>query len=438
MSVPTPAALRPTPRPAVDVVDAAAAEASRFGRVDPDGTVYVRTPDGEVVVGQYAAGPPNEGLAFFVRRYLDLLVEIDLIRRRLGEARGTPEQAQAVLEKVRHALATTTFVGDIQALRDRCDQLAQEIQEAAAAKRAMREAERAASRAAREALAEEAETLSTSTSWRTATERFSEIVAQWTALPRVDRASEQVLWKRISGARTRFDKRRRQHFAELGTARKDALQAKRELITRAEELAQSTDWTGTARRFRDLVDAWKQAPRGSRQDEDRLWKRFKAAQDAFFAAKAAAERAAEEALLPNVATKEALVVEAEALLPISDTKAAKTALRSIAERWENAGDLPRADRERLEGRLRKVEEAVRRSEADSWRRSNPEARARAESTAQAFAQGIGRMETQLDAARARGDARETARLESALAQTRALLAAAESAADEFRGASAAR
>ena len=51
MRVPTPAALRPAPRTAPEPIDAASAEAGAFGRVDADGTVHLRTPEGDVVVG---------------------------------------------------------------------------------------------------------------------------------------------------------------------------------------------------------------------------------------------------------------------------------------------------------------------------------------------------------------------------------------------------
>ena len=108
-SVPTPAALRP---PTVKQ----GSDPSQFGRVTEDGTVYLNAPEGEVVVGQWAAGPPAEGLAFFGRKYDDLVVEIDLVSRRLGDGKATGEQAQGVLEKVREALAARSFVGDVPAL----------------------------------------------------------------------------------------------------------------------------------------------------------------------------------------------------------------------------------------------------------------------------------------------------------------------------------
>ena len=422
--VPTPAALRP---PTI----VTASDPGRFGRIADDGTVYLQAPEGEIVVGQWAAGTLAEGLAFFGRKYDDLVTEIDLIAKRIADGRANAEQAQVVLAKVREGLAARSFVGDVRALQSKCDEVEAAIATARAAAAEARAQARIRAAAAREALVAEAERLGTSTAWKATTERFAAMVEEWKTLPHADRATEQALWKRLSTARAHFDKARRAHFAELDSVRKTATTRKRELIAQAETLAQSTDWATAGRRLRDLMTDWKAAPRGSKADEDKLWRRFKAAQDAFYERKAASESAAEESLRPNVPVKEALVAEAEALLPITDGPAAKRALRGVQDRWEKAGDIPRGDRDRLERRLKKVEEALRQHEADSWRRSNPEARARAESTANAFSAGLERLQAQVDAARARGDAATVARLESQLEQTRALLAAAQAAATEF-------
>ena len=427
--VPTPSALRrPTPTPA-----APAAAPSPFGRVTDDGSVYLLAPEGELLVGQYAAGTPAEGLAFFQRKYDDMAIELSLITARLADGKTSAEQAGTVLARVREQLASRSFVGDVAALQASCDALASLIDTARVAQQAAKAEQRAASIAAREALAAEAEALSGSTAWKATTERYAALVEEWKALPRADRPTEQELWKRISGSRTEFDKRRRAHFSDLDSTRKVALARKRELIAQAEALATSTDWAGTGRKLRDLLGDWKNAPRGSRADEDKLWKRFKAAQDAFYAAKTGAESAAEEVLKVNVPAKEALVDQAEKLLHITDVKLAKGTLRDIQDRWEKTGDIPRADRDRLERKLKRVEEAIRSAESDSWKRSNPEARSRAESTANAFSGAIEKLQKQHDAAMAKGDTAAAAKLAAQIEGTKTLLAAAESAANEFSG-----
>ena len=417
--VPTPAALRrpvPAPRPAAEPAPApAGSDPSRFGRVEADGTVVLLAPEGEVVVGQWAAGDPADGLAFFGRKYDDLVVEIDLIAVRLSDGRATAEQAEAVLARVREGLAARSFVGDVAALESRCESLAAEIAVAREAARARRAQQREAALAERRRLVAEAESLQESTSWKATTERYAAIVEEWKALPRGDRAAEQELWQRLSAARTAFDKRRRQHFSELDGQRKDAVARKRDLIARAEALGASTDWARTAKQMRDLMAEWKAAPRASRADDDKLWKRFKAAQDAFYAARVAAEDAEDEKLRANVPAKESLVAEAEALLPLGDLKAAKSALRSIQDRWDKAGDLPRAERERLEARLRKVEDAVRAAEADAWSATSGGV------ATDAFSEALRRLEDKHAAALARGDEATASALAEQIASTKALL-----------------
>lgn len=406
--VPTPAALRP-PAPAT------ASDPARFGRVEPDGTVILIAPEGEVVVGQWAAGDPADGLAFFGRKYDDLVVEVDLITARLADHRASAEQADGVLTRVREALAARSFVGDVAGLEARCDRLGASLESAREAARARKAEQREAAMVARRSLADEAEALSGSTSWKTTAERYAAIVEEWKALPRGERAAEQELWQRISTARTAFDKRRRQHFTELDGQRKEAMGRKRELIAKAEALSTSTDWVKTSKQLRDLMGDWKTAPRGSRTDEDKLWKRFKAAQDAFYASRTAAEDAENEQLRENLPAKEALVIEAEGLLPVTDLKAAKSALRSLQDRWDKAGDLPRSDRERLEGRLKKVEEAIRSAEADAWKSTSGGV------ATDAFSQALERLQGKRDAAAARGDDATTKALDEQIASTKALM-----------------
>lgn len=412
---PTPASVRPAGGPAPAAVPTAPSPSLAHGRVDPDGTVYLRAPEGEIVVGQWVAGDPAEGLAFFARKYDDLVVEVDLISTRLGDGRASADQADAVVARVREALAARSFVGDVLALEAMCDALAAAAGIAREQAKARRAEERAAALAARETLATEAESLAQSSAWKATTERYAAIVEEWKALPRGDRASEQELWKRISAARTTFDKRRRSHFSEMDAQRKDIIARKRAIIERAEGLAASTDWQRTSKSLRDLLDEWKGLARASRSDEEKLWKRFKAAQDAFYAARTAAQVASEEELRVNVPAKEALLVEAEALLPVTDLSAAKRALRGIQDRWDKAGDVPRSDRARLEGRLKKVEDAIRSQQDAAWSRSAGTV------ATDAFAQALERLQAKRDAAQARGDAAAASELDAQIASTKALM-----------------
>lgn len=438
-SAPTPSAPRPTAlkRPSRPSTGPSAppvrrTDPSRFGRIDAEGTVWLRTPTGEVVVGNWAAGTVDEGLAFFGRKYDDILVEVDLAAHRLKEGRGL-DTAPTAVAHAREALAAPAFLGDVAELARACDEVDALMVAARAEREAARSRQREEALAAREALVVEAESLAESTQWKATGDRFTTLLEAWKTAPRIDRGREQAMWKRFSAARTSFDRRRRQHFAARDAERKEASGAKEAIIREAEALSSSTDWAGTTRAYRALMDRWKAAPRGSRQDEDRLWARFRAAQDAFFASRDAVNAERDVEHRANLERKEALVVEAEALLPISDVAAAKRALRGVQERWEAIGHVPRSDKERIERRLRAVEDAVRQADDRRWAATDPARRARAEDTAERFRSALARAEQDLEAARTSGDARRIESAQASVDSTRALLAAVEGTVSEFAG-----
>ena len=163
-----------------------------------------------------------------------------------------------------------------------------------------------------------------------------------------------------------------------------------------------------------------------------MWSRFRAAQDAFFAARDSASAASDAEFSANLQVKLGLLTEAEALLPVKNLSAAKAALRSIQARWESAGKVPRADVQRVEGRLRVVETAVREAEDTAWRRSNPETRARAEGLAAQLEAAIAGLERDLRAATASGDTRKVAKIKADLDARHAWLDQALAAAKDSR------
>lgn len=429
---PTPARLA-RPRPSATPASAPPmrrTDPSRFGRIDDEGTAWLRTPQGDVVVGNWAAGTREEGLAFFGRKYDDILVEVDLAAHRLREGRGI-DAARTAMERGRAALAAPSYIGDVEQLASACDEIEALLAEQKARRDAARQRQREEALAAREAIVTEAESLADSRQWKVTGDRFTALLEAWKTAPRIDRGREQALWKRFSAARGTFDRARRQHFAGLEGQRKEAIGAKQRLISEAQALSTSTAWGETSRAYRDLMARWKATGNAGRQDEDRLWTQFRAAQEAFFTARDAANAERDASLQDNLTKKLALASEAEGLLPVTDIAAAKRSLRSIQERWESVGHVPRADRDRVEGRLRGVEEAIRRADQQRWTATNPEVRARAEDTATKFRAALDRAEAALADARARGDQRAIDDAERSVESTRALLAAVEGTVSEF-------
>jgi hypothetical protein len=173
---------------------------------------------------------------------------------------------------------------------------------------------------------------------------------------------------------------------------------KERLAKEAEALATSTDWGPTAGKYRDLMREWKAAGPAPRDVDDRLWQRFRGAQDTFFGARDAANSALDEEFAANAEVKEQILVEAEALLPVTDIDAAKKAFRVLADRWDAAGKVPRDRIKDLEARMRKVEQAIRAVEDEQWSRSDPEKSARADDMIGKLEAGIAETQAKLDKA----------------------------------------
>jgi hypothetical protein len=403
-----------------------------YGRVDPDGTVWVRTPSGERSVGQFQAGSAEDALAYYVRKFQALETEVALLEQRLaGGADVAVDEAAATIARLGGALDSPACVGDIEGLRVRVTALAPALEERREAARAAKASAKEAARAAREAIVVEAEALASSASWKSAGDRLRVLLEEWKVAPRVDRPTEQALWKRFSAARNSFDRRRRAHFAKLATEQGEAKETKSAIVKEAEALSASTDWAATAAEYRRLMERWKAAGRAGRHDDDALWGRFRAAQDTFFSARSAAFDERDAGQTENLRTKEALAVEAEALLPVGDLGGAKAALRDIQDRWERVGHVPRGDKDRVEGRLRRVEQAVRDAEQSRWKRSNPQARARAQDTVDQLETTIAKLEATKAAAVAAGDAAGAAAAQESIEARRAWLTEAQRALDEF-------
>ncbi|GAB2586200.1 DUF349 domain-containing protein [Streptomyces capparidis] len=404
-----------------------------WGRVDEQGTVYVRTADGERVVGSWQAGSPEEALAYFERKYEGLAVEIGLLERRVKTTDLSPKDALTAIDHLRATVDEAHAVGDLEALSRRLDALVEVVE----ARREERRAEKAKAaeeaRQAKERLVAEAEELAVSEQWRVAGERLRSLVDTWKSLPRLDRKTDDELWHRFSHARSAFSKRRKAHFASLDAQRDEARRRKEKLVQEAEALSDSTDWGATAARYRELMTEWKAAGRAQREVEDELWNRFRGAQDVFFQARSQvfAERDAEQR--ENLTRKEELVAEAEKLLPVGDLKAARAAFRSINERWEQIGHVPRDARPRIEARLHAVERAIHEAEEAEWRRTNPEARARAAGLTGQLQAAVDKLRGQVEAARAAGNDAKAQKLEAELAGREALLQQALKGLEEFGG-----
>lgn len=413
-------------------------EAARFARVEEDGHVFLLVNGEEFPVGQYPDASRDEALAYFVRKYDDVASQLALLEARV-QAKAPTTDMLKTLKHLGEQVAERKMVGDVLALDAQIETLRTSIKEAEAAERAEAEAVKARELAAREAIVAEAEEIAAkdpaTIQWKTSSNRMNELFEAWKTAqkngPRLGRSNEDSLWKRFRSARTVFDRHRRAYFSQLDSENTAAKRAKEALIERAEELATSTDWGNTAAEYRQLMDEWKASKRASRKDDDALWARFRAAQDTFFAARQAANEVIDEEFAANLIVKEELLKEAQAILPVRDLTAARKALNSIRDRWEEAGKVPRADMGRMEAGIRKIEEAVKAAEDEHWQKSNPETKARTNSALSQLEATIASLEEDLAKAEKAGNAKKIADAREALEARQQWLAMLQKSAQDF-------
>jgi hypothetical protein len=423
----------------ISAASALIGDPSQFGRVAEDGTVFVRTPAGEKAVGSYPGKSAEEALAYFVRKFEALASEVALTAARITSGAMVPQDAYEAVKKLRQQVSDLNGVGDLAALAASVEQIEPLIEghrEAYEAKKAAESVAKAARReqilVEKEKIVAEAESLAQSESWKATGDRLKTLLDEWKAAPRLDKKADGDFWKRFSASRNKFDKRRRTHFAQLEATSSVVASAKEAIVVEAEKIATSTDWVATARRFKALMDQWKAAGRGKKNDDTKLWNRFKTAQDQFFAAKNADLEKREVSMAANLIKREELLPKIEALVPFTDVKIAKATFRELMNEWTKIGITNRDKRAALDARVSAVEEAIKSAEAEVWRKSDPAAKARASDVVTQLTESISNYEKAAAKAQAAGnDKKAKESLESAAAR-KVWLVEAEKSLAEFK------
>jgi len=411
---------------------------AKFGRVGEDGTVYVITPTGDRAVGSYPGKSPEEALAYFVKKFEMVASEVALLAARIRSGAMVPSDAHEAVNKLRTQITELNGVGDLANLASSLEKIPALISEhegayqaRKAAQNAEREARKVEAEAIKEKIVAEAESLVDSVSWKVTTARLKELLDDWKKAPRLDKKIDAALWKRFSSSRNKFDKRRRVHFSNLDSEQKKVASTKEIIVKEAESLANSREWLNTAKRYKELMDQWKASGRGKKSADTALWNRFKAAQDTFFKAKNADMDKRKSSMVENLAKREAMIVEFEALLPISDFRSAKNKFYDLMGKWQKIGMTDRKKRSTFDARIKKVEDEINELERNFQRKSDPSAKAQANKVVQGLAEAIENYEKQAAKAEAAGQTAKAMVAREAAAARRGWLEQAQKGLTEF-------
>ncbi len=402
---------------------------SPWGRVTDGGTVEVRLGDQWHSVGAYPDVTAEEALAHYERKFSDLLAQVDLVEQR-HKANAPAKDLKRSLTKLSKELETPTSVGDIESLRTRVASLLETIDELASAQSAEREKAVEEAIAHREGIVQKIEALAATPAekirWKDAGATVDELFTEWKNHqkdgPRLPKATADALWKRFRSARNTLDRGRRAHFQARDKATKEAKAVKRELIEKAQGLAEKGAAGIPA--YRELLEQWKKAPRASRSVDDQLWAQFKAAGDVLYQAKTAEAEAEDEANKENGEKKQALVDEYADILTMTDHREAVERLRLFHDKFRQIGPVPRSQLKPIDAQVKKFDQHVKKLEQEHWDKSNPEKQARSQSFLDQIDQQIVDLENQKASAEENGDKKSvetlTAEIETKVAWRRVL------------------
>jgi hypothetical protein len=136
-------------------------------------------------------------------------------------------------------------------------------------------------------------------------------------------------------------------------------EAKEKLISRAEQLATTTDWKKGGEEFKSLLTEWKAVGRGEKSADAAQWERFKAAREKFNSARSAYFEKRQREWASNKAAKERIVSQAESLAGSSDLRSASEQMRRLGEEWKQVGPCEKGDNDRLWARFNQARSRLR-------------------------------------------------------------------------------
>ncbi len=212
--------------------------------------------------------------------------------------------------------------------------------------------------AAKTALCEQVEAIAekeitSSTEWNALSKEIEEIQAKWRGIGFATRKDNQKIYERFRAACDKFFERKRASFTEFKDSMNANLEKKMAIIVEAESLKDSTDWKATGERFIELQKQWKEIGAVPRKKSEQIWKRFRAACDAFFTARDNRPAGAGN-LAGNLSAKKALIEEIKAYVP--DGEKDEAARKEFAEKWNAIGFVPFKEKDAVQAAYREAME----------------------------------------------------------------------------------
>ncbi len=162
----------------------------------------------------------------------------------------------------------------------------------------------------------------------------------------VSKELREEIWQRFKAASTVINKRHQQHFEDLRAREEENLQKKTALCEKVEAIAAeenkgSADWERHTQEIIAVQQEWKTIGFAPQKMNVKIFERFRAACDSFFASKAEYFKAMKDTFKENAEKKRALIEKAKALQDSTEWRSTSDKLIALQKEWKTIGVVPK-------------------------------------------------------------------------------------------------
>jgi len=204
----------------------------------------------------------------------------------------------------------------------------------------------------KEALCLEAENICLSTDWKETSEKLKNLQTKWKEIGSPPPQHINEIWNRFKKSNDIFFKSRQNYFDEQDRIRENNLALKENLCLQAEELSNATDWGDVTKKLIELQKEWENVGSVPREQTNKIWDRFKKANDIFFERRKTFINEEKIQREKNLFEKNRLCLEAEELAPLKGFGKTKDQITELKEKWITIGPVPKDKSEELSLRFR--------------------------------------------------------------------------------------
>ena len=195
-------------------------------------------------------------------------------------------------------------------------------------------------------LCEQAEALTFDSQIVESFRKLQKLHDEWRETGPVALEFKEALWERFKEASSRINKRHQEHFESIKAEQTKNLALKSELCEKIEAMTEQPslsrkEWNKLSEELLEIQKVWKTIGYAPKKDNNRIYERFRAACDKFFELKREFYAGVKNEMEHNLALKNELCEQAEALSASEDWKHATDELIALQAKWKQVGPVAR-------------------------------------------------------------------------------------------------